>query len=700
MKRSLAMVMLFSAGACLADATVDGAHRTTKAVLDEVTVEGTRYLTKATVGGKVPLSLREIPSSVSVETRQRIEDQGLTTVADALSNVTGVTVIPNDSSQSQYKSRGYPIALMNDGLPAYNALSGVQQFDLAVYERLEVLRGPAGVLQGSGEPGGVLNVVRKRGREEFGASAALSAGSWDNYRATLDATGPLNADRSLRGRLVGVYHERDEFVDTTHSSRTVGYATVDWDVTAASTLSAAFTSQRSRTTAPFSGLPAAATGEFLDVPRSTHVAPDWNLHRWEIDDYLLGFTHRFDSGWTLNAVGSQRDQSQFFHDAFPSDGVRASDNTLPFVRREYDYDYRRRALDIFFSGPLQILGRSHTLTVGYNTDSLDTAYGGVALTSLSEEIRVPFDRPDLVPDFDLPYDEGGLTQTRQSGVYALGRFKLIDDLTFAAGLRASNFEVRSRNIPPGATSDWRQGNRVHHEITPYAGVVYAINRQLSAYASYADIFVPQSTQRTADGSPLKPRVGSQYEVGLKADFFGGVLGASAAAFRLRDNNRSVADPANPGSFTNAGEVESKGWEVEVSGSAVAGVELQAGYTRLDTQYVTASTALQGRQFDLLEPKHAWRFWALRRFNEHQPIGWTMGLGFNAQSEVSVDPKRSQPGYAVVSALIGLRINERTSINLNAQNLFDEIYYARIGGTNTYNTFGPPRSYSLTVRATF
>lgn len=694
------MMLLARGAACPADAADDSARRGAGTILDEVTVEGTRYLTKATVGGKVPVSLREIPNSISIVTQQRIEDQGLTTVADALANVPGITVIPNDSSQSQYKSRGYPLALMNDGIPAYNSLSGYQQLDLAIYERLEVLRGPGGVLQGSSDPGGVLNLVRKRGRDEFAADASMSAGSWESYRATLDVTGPLNANHSVRGRLVGAHQERDEFVDVMHASRAVGYATVDWDVTAATTLSASLTSQHSRTTAPYIGLPAMATGELLDVPRSTHSAPDWNQHRWEIDDYTLGVTQRLGSDWTMKLVGSYRTQSQFFHDGFAYDGVRASDYTLPYVRREYDYEYERGALDLFFSGPLQLFGRDHALTIGYNVDNLDTRYGGISLTSPSEEIRVPFGRPDLVPDFDLPYDEGGLTETRQSGVYALGRFSLTDDLTLATGLRMSSFDVRSRNIPPAVASDWRQGNRVRNEITPYAGVVYDINRQLSAYASYADIFVPQSTQRTADGSSLKPRVGGQYEVGLKGDFFNGGLSASAAAFRLLDNNRSMADPANPGFFTNAGEVESKGWEVEISGSPGAGFELQAGYTRLDNEYVTASPSQQGRPFDLLEPKHAWRFWALRRFNEHRAAGLTIGLGFNAQSEVSVDPRRAQPGYAVVNALIGYRVNEHASINLNVQNLLDEVYYARLGGTNTYNTYGPPLSYSLTVRATF
>jgi outer membrane receptor for ferric coprogen and ferric-rhodotorulic acid len=138
-------------------------EQTQAVMLEPVVVTDTRmrYTSEAvSVASKESVKPREIPQSVSVITKERIEDQGLVTVEDALNQVTGVTVLPNDTQQGVYLSRGFHMNVTNDGVPAYNALSGVQQLDLAIYERVEVLRGPAGLFQGTGDPGGTVNLVR------------------------------------------------------------------------------------------------------------------------------------------------------------------------------------------------------------------------------------------------------------------------------------------------------------------------------------------------------------------------------------------------------------------------------------------------------------------------------------------------------------------------------------------------------------
>ena len=683
------------------------ANKDDVSTLDQIDVKGQRpdYTRPVSIGGKTPLSVREIPQSVSVVTSQRIEDQNLVTVADALNQVTGITVTPNDGTQSQYRARGFALAVLNDGVPAVSALSGYQQFDLAIYDRLEILRGPSGVLQGSGEPGGAVNVVRKRGLAEFGGSIAASAGTWDNYRVTADIGGPLNSSGTLRSRAVGVWQDRTYFVHYTRNDKWLGYGALDWDIADRTTLSLAVTVQDDETSAPYSGLPAWTTGGLLRVPRETNSATPWSKYIWETQDYLLGLEHRFANEWLVKAQVSQRDQRFFFHDSYTADGVRASDLTAPFARREYDYDYQRRAADVFVTGPVNLFGRTHSILMGYNYDSLESSFGGVALTAAALQIRAPFDRSYLVPDFNLPYNLGGVTETTQSGVYGQGRFSVADPLTVVVGARVSDYEVRTRTQPPGVLSAWRTTFKRNGEVTPYGGVVWDINRWLSFYGSYADIFVPQSsTLLRADGGGLDPRVGKQLEVGGKAEFFDGRLNASLAAFRLRDTGRSMADPDNVGFYVNAGEVEAKGWEAEVSGSPAPGYELQAGYTRLDTEYLTAAAALQGQKFDAWEPKHSFKFWAVKRFAEPGQRGLTLGVGFTTVSGTEAgtgsSAVRAQGGYTVANALLGYRVNESLSINFNANNLFDKTYYARLGGTNSYNTYGDPRNYSLSARFRF
>lgn len=677
----------------------------TVSTLDQITVRGKReYTSPVTVGGKIPLNPREIPNSVSVITQRRIEDQNLITVEDALRYVTGVTATPNDGTQGQYRARGFVLSVQNDGVPAYSALSGYQQLDLAVYERLEVMRGPAGVLQGSGEPGGVVNVVRKRGPGEFALSTSFTAGSWDDYRATLDVGGPLNADGSLRGRFVALAHDREYHVDLTSDEKRLGYGSLNWDVGNATTLGLSIARQETDTVASHMGLPAWTTGELLDVPRSTGVGQEWEKYIWETSDYVLDLDHRFGNDWTAKVAVSQRDQRFFFKDAYTAAGVDPETYTVPYARREYDYDYHRRAFDVFLSGPVSLFGRTHTLLFGYNYDSLDTSFGGVARTAAAFQIRVPFDRPDLVPDLgNLPYELGGLTETRQKGFYAQGRFDLADPFTLVLGGRWSDFNVRSRTQPPGIPSDWNQGAKADGEVTPYAGLLYDINDNYTLYASYADIFIPQ-TQLRADGTTLDPRVGKQYEIGSKAEFFDGRLNASLAVFRLRDTGRSLADPDNIGFFVNAGEVESKGWETELSGSPAPGYELQVGYTRLDTEWLTAVATSQGQMFSAWEPKHTFKFWAVRRFAEGDAPGLTLGLGFNTlsgyQAGINAGAVRAIGGHTVANAMAAYRFNRNFSLVFNVNNLTDKVYYTRLGGVNSYNTFGDPRNYALTARLNF
>src|SRR5690606_26918980 len=156
----------------------------------EATTENSgSYGTSAvTVGSKIPQSLRETPFSVSVVTRQRLDDQNLTTIEDALKQTTGVTIQRFDGAGNfnVIQSRGFDIgSIQLDGIPISQDGNYATGFDTAIYDRVELLRGPAGLLQGAGEPGGTVNLVRKRAQSQFGGGASLQYGSWDARRAEI-----------------------------------------------------------------------------------------------------------------------------------------------------------------------------------------------------------------------------------------------------------------------------------------------------------------------------------------------------------------------------------------------------------------------------------------------------------------------------------------------------------------------------------
>ncbi|WP_052360936.1 TonB-dependent siderophore receptor [Geminisphaera colitermitum] len=668
-----------------------------------VTAAKESYVSPVTVAGKTALPVRQIPNSVSVITQQRIADQNLVTVADALNQTTGVTVISNDSTQSQYYSRGYTLNVQNDGLSSTDSLTGYQQLDLAFYERVEVLRGPAGVLQGSGNLGGVVNLVKKRTTNNFETALSGSIGSWNNYLGQFDVNVPLNTTKTVRGRVVGFAQDRDFFYDRSHDRKLGGYGIVEWDLGPRTTASVSFSVQDDNSDIAYMGLPSISGGGLLNVKRSTNPYPDWNRMEWTTYDYGFDIEHKFESDWIAKVRLNHRDQGLFFKDAFPSSEINPVTNTTNYRRREYDYDYDRNALDIYVSGPVTLFGREHTLLLGYNYDGLETNSGGVEAPALS---NIPFGRHDLVPEFWLPYNTFSESKTTQSGFYGQVRISVIDPFTVVAGGRVSDYEAKSRRWTSPATKPvWIPGAKETGEFTPYAGAVYDLTKQISLYGSYSDIFVPQ-TQKRPDDSTIDPRVGKQYEVGAKGEFFDKKLNVSLAFFDMKDTGRAyaLAAPAPPNTYGNEGEVESKGIEFEISGSPFPGYELTAGYTWTTTEY-TRDSSREGWKLDTKLPEHSFKFWGTRRFTEGPLDGLSLGLGFIWVSATSIGNEAYwnqylQSSYSVASALVGYRINKKLTVSLNVNNLFDTTYYTRLSGSNTYNSYGEPRNFTLSARYQF
>lgn len=688
---------------------VTGEQTTLPEIRITAKAEQTYKADKVGIAGKVPQSFREIPNSVSVLTRQQMDDQNMATTWDALSQITGVQAISNDITQGQYHSRGGALEMQHDGTPSSMPLSGYQQFDLALYERVEVLRGPAGLLQGSGSFSGAVNFVRKRPKDTVASSFTASSGSWNNHRLEADVTGPLNEDKSLRGRAVVSFIDRDYVYDRAHDRKWLAYGTLDFDFTPA-TKANVFVAVQNNDSTGFSGLPTYTNGSFLSVPRSFNPYPDWNKLRWQTTDIGGDVTHKFDNEWSATFKGNRRKQGFFFKDSYPNAGVNPADMTVAsYARREFDYDYLQESFDAYAAGPFELLGRKHALLVGANYSSFESTGRGANPNSPGSGYltvnNVPLSSPPAVPEPNVVYTTGSQSVTTQSGIYGRLTLNFADPLKAILGGRFSNYSYKSRTISPNPVpSDWAQGGKSSGEFTPYAGLVLDVSRNISLYGSYADIFVPQ-TQKRADNSVLEPRVGKQFELGSKAEFLNGRLAATLAAFRIRDTNRALADSANPGYFVTAGELESKGWEVEVVGRLLPGWDISAGYTNLDTRWVN-NGASTGQPVSFWYPKDLYKLWTKYRFSSGELQGLSLGFGINGASQsasgapTSTVAAREQNGYTVLKAQIGYQIDKSYSLTLDINNLLDTKYYTRLGGTNTYNTYGDPRNAVLTFRANY
>lgn len=698
---------------------VDAEARAT--AVSGVTVQGSRgsYAAKTvTVGGKEAVSVLDTPNTVSVITQQRIVDQNLVTMVDALAQVPGVYVTTWDGLIGQIRSRGYLLDVSYDGIPAWNS-GQAQEFDLVVYEQVEVLRGPAGIFKGSGQPGGTANFVRKRADKAFGASLAASAGSWDNYRLEADIGGPLALDGRLRGRFAASYLDRDFFTDRSHEEKVVAYGTLDFDLTERTVASAMVTYQDDRGEAMSMGLANyflpghPLHNQFLDLPRATNQYPDWNLNVYETIEYAADVRHQLESGWVLRAKAAYRDQRKIFTDGYPTPGTGFNPVTERFSsynRRDNNGTTERAGVDLYASGPLRFLGREHVLTVGYSYELYENRYTtitNVPYTGTPAGFGISLDEAATIPRPDFIHNNGGHTRTEQSGLYGQGRFQVVEGLNLVLGARLSDFQSKFRNTAPNPSpTDFSSQGKESGVLTPFGGVVYYLRPNITLYGSYSDIFIPQTAQKwtAGGGAPLDPRIGKQVELGVKGTFFDEALGASLAIFRTRDINRSFADPEHPGFFLQLGKVEVRGADFEVTGRPAAGFDVSLGYSFLETEHLENSNrALVGAAFDTWEPKHT-----LKAFAKYTPSapGWNRGwiaLGAQAQSRFiggGVAGVREQEPYAILSLHGGYAITPNVSLGASLNNAFDKVYYARVGGPNTYNTYGEPRNLTLVLRARF
>lgn len=664
---------------------------------------------KASIFGKQPLSLREIANSVSVLGKQQMEDQHMTTVADAMQQATGVTVIANDTLNNQYLIRGYnSVGVMYDGVTSYNGLSPSHQFDLPLYERIEVLRGPAGLLRGVGEPGGIVNLVKKKPQKDFAASWEASAGSWNNNRLVGDVTGTMNDSGSVQGRLIASSEDRNYFYDHTHSNKWLLSGALRFALNPQTTFDISYTGQDQTVKNPWSGLPSYTTTDsqghyqLLNVSPSTFNAPDWGRSSYNTQELSAALEHKFGNEWAARLNVNHRVQKFYYKYAYTSSGLNPQTNTINYSSMRGDYTYTRDGVDLSLSGPLAMWGRKHDMLLGFNVDEYNSkgrsgrgpTYSGVNYASgstLAEPV--------------INYSSGSESNTRQSGFYTQGRLHLGDATTLLLGARTTTFLARSHSISPSTVTDWKDGAKASNRVTPYGGLLYDLSPQLTLYASYADIFVPQ-TQQKADGSTLDPRLGRQFEVGAKGDFLASKLGMTLALFNIRDKNRAYADPAYPSSnyYLNAGEIESQGVELEVQGKVNSRFDISAGYTYMTTRYLS-DPSNQGKTYSIQTPRNQFKLWSNYTFADTGWLrGFSAGAGLIAQSRVQSSRGWSDEvvnsGYVVGNARIGYQFNKNYSLALNINNLFDTRYYASVGTPNIYNFYGEPRNVMLTIRGKY
>lgn len=667
--------------------------------------EGTGSYTSGMVTiGKGEQALKDIPRSVSVVTRQRMDDLNVTDLSEALKSTTGMTVVKFDGAglRNQFQSRGYVIdSVQLDGVSTTWDINAGTSFDTALYDRIEVLRGPAGLYQSGGEPGGAINLARKRALDRWSFGGAAGIGSWSAYRGVVDATGPLVESGRIRGRVVGVLDDRESFMDVVESNKKTLYGTLEADLTPATTVSVGATVQKFDAVQDF-GLPAYADGRLLDVPRSTFAGAKWNNMDYDAAEQFAELEHRLDNGGRIKLsvrhLGQDSDTVGLWANSFVDPVTGDYDAIVWASKRETD----EWTADGHVSTPVEIGGLTHNVLLGFDYRTRRTEWISSPFITVPQTFNIhSVDHNPVKPA--LRWNDPRRTRTEQYGAYGQLRIKPgLDWLTLVGGARVSWWNTTTRNLRTKVDSG---ENSVSREFTPYAGVVVDASENIALYASYAEIFTPQSNQAPG-GRTLAPRVGEAWEAGVKGSFLGNRLNAHLAVYHMLDKNRAVEIDGCIGTecYTEAGKVRSRGVEAEITGSPWPNWEMWAGYAYVQTNYVGGDPATRGDRFSTSTPKHTAALGLKYTFPEGTLLeGLSLGGAVRRVSSfygVDSGTRWIQDGYTVADAMIGYAVSERLNVSLTVNNLFDEKYYEKVDGWYRQNYYGAPRSAMLTLRATW
>ncbi|EIZ9237396.1 ferric-rhodotorulic acid/ferric-coprogen receptor FhuE [Cronobacter sakazakii] len=678
--------------------------------------ESQDYSVKTTTSGtKMLLVPRDIPQSVSVISQQRMQDQQLTTIEDVLENTTGVTASRIDTSRTNFFARGFYISnFAYEDMPTFldNRWNfGDTAGDTAIYDKIEIVRGAAGLMSGTGNPSAYVNMVRKHADSQtFKGNVSATYGSWDKQRYVMDVQSPLVESGKVRGRVVAGYQDNESFVERNHYRKKFIYGVVDADITESTLLSLGYDYQKSEEDSPtWGGFPSLySDGSRTHFRRGFNTAADWAYSDLDSTKIFANLTQRFNNGWEakVNAMHAETnfDNRMMYIDGFP-DKTTGRYNAALWQGAWGGWNVGERkqdSVDAFVRGGYELAGRQHEMMFG----------GSYSRQRNNYDNSYPVNDNSGLMDVGNIHDYDGNTVAnptwssfalyqrdviRQKSIYAATRLSLADPLHLILGARYTewnakyNLERKPDEIRRSKADD----------VTPYAGLIYDIDDTWSAYASYTSIFQP-SGQRDVNSEFLDPTTGKAYEAGLKADWFNTRLTASLAVFRIeQDNvalNTGVIIPGSGGqtAYKSVDGTVSKGVELELNGALTDNWQLTFGASR----YV--AEAGDGVAVNPDQPRTTMKLFT--RYQLPTLPALTVGGGVRWQTKTwqdiagpNGDTRISQNGYTVVDLFTRYQATKNLAVQANLNNVFDKVYYDYLG---TYGVYGAPRNFSVTASYSF
>ncbi len=678
---------------------------TDAATLPTIEVVGRRqsgtYHAEEAVGTKTELPLRELPHAVRILTRQTLDDLGATRLDDSLDYVGGV------SRQNHFGGLWDNIAIrglagdINNGMPLLlNGFSGNRGFnaprDTANLERIEFLKGPAASLYGTTEPGGTLNLVTKKPLWKPGHAIEAYVGSYDTYRLAVDSTGPLGG--SLAYRFNGAFEDRGGFRDFVDTRRTFLAPAFTWRLSNATRLD--YTGEWLRHKTPLDRGVVAIDNRLGQVPRERFLGePADGDVTVENQTHQVVLEHDFTTRWSSRVGLSYKSGklNGFSTEAQPS--LQADQRTLRRQRRFRAYDSDDFAVQGELIGKLNTAGFDHELLLGveayrFRLDQLMLRVNPTVAAPYAIDVLAPVygqAQPTPLPNTETREDQNNIA------FYVQDTVKLGQSWRLLLGLRHDRVDQELLNRRTGLRTQ-----QSPNATSPRIGLSFLASPQWTLFTNAGRSFRPNSGV-DATGAAFDPESGTAYEMGAKWESADRTIGSTLALFDIRKKRVLTADPANAGFSITAGEVRSRGLDLDLSGQITRAWRINASFTYHDAAVVKDNTLeVGGRLLNI--PRINGSLLLVYEGAVGQSGRYGLGGGFTysgrrlgeARTQAQADagtPAFELPAYTVAKLVGYWRISTNLRLSIDVDNLFDKTYYTN-SFQRTWVAVGAPRTITL------
>lgn len=655
------------------------------------------HATRSASATRTDTAIHETPQSISVVSKDVVEDLGATRLQDALDYAGGVGRANNFGGQglTTFTVRGFTTGeFYRNGFPINRGYPNMP--DANTIERLEVLRGPATMLYGRGDPGGTFNVVSKQPLAERTVTLGSQLNDQGMKRGTLDASGPLDEEGRLAYRLNVVGEGGDTFRDHVETERYGVTPVITWQATDDTKVT--FEGDFMRNNHPLDRGLTRFPNQRGTPSRDTFWG-DKDAGKLHNDNNMaqLRFEHVLNDNWTLGG-GFQWLDGSLKGNAIEANGPGSLGADGRTLQRNFNYrklEWTDKDYQLNLTGHFSTGGFDHTLLTGIEYEDYD--YKSIIQRSSDEVGTYPVDIFNPVYGQTRPALTRTPTHDKENlktyAAFVQDQVALTERLKVLAGARFERFEHDYQNY---VGKSWQAADNA---VTPRVGVIYDLTDTVAVYADAARSFKP-NTGASREGGGFAPEKGKSYEMGIKWEALDRQLSVDAAIYQIEKKNVLTPDPVDSAFNVAAGQVRSRGFDLNVAGNLTPEWRVIGGYAYVDAEVTRDNTLRSGTRLMNI-PRNSFSLLNVYEFQD----GALKGLGLGAGSKY-VDQRAGQTAntafsmdaYTVVDLLGYYKVNERVRLNLDVKNLFNREYEEGAFG-NIYAYPGAPRTVQVGIAYT-